>query len=112
MSESQTSPTFTYAVERDGATGTVVATGEIDLASSNEFRTANHGLIDDGARDIVVDLTGVSFIDSSGLGVLVGSLKRIHELGDDASLVLRGLGGAALGVFEITGLDQVFVLTR
>ena len=111
MNESQASTAFSYTVERDAATGTIVASGEIDLASSPEFRTAIHDLLDSGVRAIVVDLTAVSFIDSSGLGVLVGSLKRVNELGD-GSLALRGLDGPALRVFEITGLDQVFELRR
>ncbi|MFA5884688.1 MAG: STAS domain-containing protein [Acidimicrobiia bacterium] len=111
MSESQSSPTFAFSVERDGATGTVVARGEIDLASSPEFREAIHGLVDDGVRRLVIDLDAVSFIDSSGLGVLVGALKRVQEQGEDGGLVLRGLSGPALRVFEIAGLDQVFVLT-
>ena len=110
MSEHQASTAFSCTVDRNDATGTIVARGEIDLASSPEFRVAIHDLLDAGVRDVVVDLTAVSFIDSSGLGVLVGALKRVNELGGDAGLVLVGLDGPARRVFEITGLDQVFEL--
>lgn len=111
MSQHEVSPTFRCTVERDGDVATVMAAGEIDLASSPDLRTELQALLDDGVRRLVLDLSGVSFIDSSGLGVLVGVLKRVEELGDDAGLELRGLTGPARKVFEITGLHEIFVVT-
>src|SRR5207247_8076321 len=50
--------------------------GEVDLYTSPQLREGLAALIDRGERQILVDLTGVDFMDSSGLGVLVASLKR------------------------------------
>jgi anti-sigma B factor antagonist len=58
---------------------------------------------------VVVDLHGVSFIDSSGLGVLVGALRQLREQGGSA-LVLRGMQEPVRRVFDITGLAAVFTI--
>lgn len=111
MSEQEALPSFRYSVTRDGADATVVAAGEIDLASSPDLRRELQGLLDDGARRIVLDLADVTFIDSSGLGVLVGVLKRINDDGvEDGAFEIRGLGGPVRKVFEITGLHEIFVI--
>lgn len=110
MSEHEAVPSFGTTVDRDGTEATVVAYGEIDLASSPDLRGELQGLLDDGVRRIVLDLGAVTFVDSSGLGVLVGVLKRINEGGDDGSLEIRGLNGPVRRVFEITGLHEVFVV--
>jgi anti-sigma B factor antagonist len=67
-----------------------------------------HQLIDyitEGNRSIVLDLRAVSFIDSSGLGALVSSLKVIGKEGD---LVLSGTGGTVASMFKLTRMDKVF----
>jgi anti-sigma B factor antagonist len=84
--------------------------GEIDVASSPALRAKIGELIDQGAEQIVLELQDMTFIDSSGLGVLVGALKRLREL-DRRDLVLSGLQGPPRRVFEITGLTQLFSIT-
>ena len=67
-----------------------------------------HQLIDyvnKGNRSIVLDMNAVSFIDSSGLGALVSSLKVI---GKDGDLVLCGTGGTVNSMFKLTRMDKVF----
>lgn len=67
-----------------------------------------HQLIDyveGGNRSIVLDMRAVSFIDSSGLGALVSSLKVI---GRDGDLVLCGTGGTVASMFKLTRMDKVF----
>jgi anti-sigma B factor antagonist len=67
-----------------------------------------HQLIDyisEGNRSIVLDMRDVSFIDSSGLGALVSSLKVI---GQDGDLVLSGTGGTVASMFKLTRMDKVF----
>ena len=83
--------------------------GEVDVASSPTLRARIAELIDDGADTIVLDLSGLTFVDSSGLGVLVGALKRVREL-DRKDLVLVGLQGPPRRVFEITGLTELFTI--
>lgn len=84
----------------------VVVTGEIDVATSPELRRVLNDLVE-RSRHVTVDLTATSFIDSSGLGVLVGALKRAREHDHD-DLRLRGLQEPVRRVFEITGLTELF----
>ena len=84
------------------------AAGELDVNTAPELREHLARLAGDGARRIVVDLTDVSFIDSTGLGVLVGVLKRVLQ--HNGELLLQRPRPAARKVFDITGLDQVFTI--
>ena len=69
------------------------------------FKSQLLNYITAGNRSIVLDLQSVSFIDSSGLGALVASLKA---LGRDGDLVLCGTGGAVVSMFKLTRMDKVF----
>ena len=92
--------------ERDGRT-VVTVHGEVDLATSPQLRDSLAGIVDERAS-IVVDLDDVGFIDSTGIGVLVGGLKRARAHGGDLSLVCTQR--RILKVLEITGLTQVFTV--
>ncbi len=83
-------------------------TGEIDVYTAPQLRERLISLVDDGARWIVVDLSRVEFLDSTGLGVLVGALKRLRGAGGGLSLVCAH--ERLLKIFRITGLDRVFTL--
>jgi anti-sigma B factor antagonist len=85
-------------------------TGEIDVFTAPELRQQIIDLVDDGTRHIVGDLRGVDFLDSTGLGILVGSLKRLRLR--QGSLTLVTSTGRILELFDITGLSQAFVLHR
>lgn len=82
--------------------------GEVDVSTSAALREELYGIVDSGARRVVVDCSEMDFIDSSGLGVLVGALKRVRE--KDGELVLRSLNPSARKVFEITGLTKLFTI--
>jgi anti-sigma B factor antagonist len=82
--------------------------GEIDVYTAPELRQRVIGLIDDGACHVIADLRAVDFLDSSGLGALVGSLRRLRTR--EGSLKLVTSGGRILQLFRITGLTQVFAL--
>lgn len=83
----------------------LTVSGEVDLATSPELDTAIIGAIESGTTSVVIDLTDVSFMDSSGLGVIVRGLKRCREADKDLDLVITN--DRVLKVFGITGLDQV-----
>jgi anti-sigma B factor antagonist len=83
-------------------------TGEIDVYTAPELRQQVIHLVDNGARHIIGDLRDVDFLDSTGLGVLVGSFKRVRV--HQGSLRLVTSGGRILELLEITGLSRVFVL--
>jgi anti-sigma B factor antagonist len=82
--------------------------GEVDVYTAPVLRGRLAELIDGGARSIVVDLGRVDFLDSTGLGVLVGALKRLRAAGGGLSLVCTK--EPLLKIFRITALDQVFVV--
>lgn len=82
--------------------------GEIDVYTAPELRQCVIGLIDDGARHVIADLRGVDFLDSTGLGALVGSLKRLRMR--EGSLNLVTSSGRILQIFRITGLTHAFAL--
>ena len=80
--------------------------GEVDVYTAPKFRERLIELVAEGKHHIVVDLEGVDFLDSTGLGVLVGGLKRLRSHNGD--LVLVCTQSRILKVFEITGLTKVF----
>jgi anti-sigma B factor antagonist len=83
----------------------VAAQGEVDVASSPALLQAVTEAIKDG-RKVVVDLSAVSFLDSTGLGVLVQALNESTEAGGTLRLVVTDPN--VLKVFEVTALDDVF----
>jgi anti-sigma B factor antagonist len=89
-------------------TGEVVVEGEVDVATAPQLREALHQAIDEGATRLRIDLAEVGFIDSAGLGVLIGVLKRIREAGGEIDLA--HVQPAPRKVIEITGLDELFAL--
>lgn len=93
------------ATRRVGEHVVVAATGEIDNVSAPALREALVAALDEGAPQVVVDLTGVEFLDSSGLGALVGVNKHAQRTSARVAVVcpqphLRRL-------FEISRLDEV-----
>jgi anti-sigma B factor antagonist len=82
--------------------------GEIDVYTAPKLRQGVIRLIDDGTLHIIADLRGVDFLDSTGLGALVGSLKRLRMR--EGSLKLVTSGGRIRQIFQITGLTRAFAL--
>lgn len=93
--------------ERDGWSVLEVG-GEVDVATAPKLREQLISLVNDEHYRIVVDLEHVDFIDSTGLGVLIGALKRVRTHDGDLALVCAE--ARILKVFEITGLLNVFTV--
>jgi anti-sigma B factor antagonist len=93
--------------ELDGVTVFAVE-GEIDVYTAPRLRDRITELVGDGAYQIVVDLEGVDFLDSTGLGVLVGGLKKVRAHGGSLQLVCTQ--ERLLKIFRITGLAKVFAI--
>ena len=86
---------------------TVIAvSGEIDVYTAPRLREAIVSLTDAGNYRLIVDMEGVEFLDSTGLGVLVGGLKRVRA--HDGVIDLVCTQGRILRIFRITGLSRVF----
>ena len=82
--------------------------GEISIHTVCPFREALQRLLDGGARQIVVDLTRVSFLDSTALGVLVSAQRRL--LGGGGSLLVASCEPIAQ-LLRTVGLDRLFAMT-
>jgi len=82
--------------------------GEVDVYTAPRFRERLIELVSEGKNKIIVDLEGVDFLDSTGLGVLVGGLKRLRS--NDGDLTLVCTQSRILKVFEVTGLTKVFAI--
>lgn len=90
--------------DEDGRT-VVAATGEVDVYTAPVLDDALSAAVTGGATRVVVDLSGVDFLDSTGLSVLVKALKRVRDA--DGSLDVVVTAERVNKVFRITGLDQV-----
>ena len=80
--------------------------GEVDLYTAPRLKERLTELTGSGHTRVAVELQGVEFMDSTGLGVLIGALKRCKEAG--GTLALIGPREPVVKVLAITGLDKVF----
>jgi anti-sigma B factor antagonist len=97
---------LTLSTRSEGGRTVVEVAGEIDVYTAPKLREQLAELVDSGRYDLVVDMTRVEFLDSTGLGVLVGGLKRVRT--HDGSLRLVCTQERILKIFRITGLTKVF----
>jgi anti-sigma B factor antagonist len=96
---------FQVAVTTNGGRTLVHPQGELDVSTSSRFRECLNEIMDAGVTEVAVNLKDVSFIDSAGLGVLVGALKRLQ--GVDGRLRLVAPSRGVRKVLEITGLTAL-----
>jgi anti-sigma B factor antagonist len=99
---------LTADVSTHGTQTVVALAGEIDLSNHVALRTALNDLIVGGSVDLVLEMTDVTFMDSTGLGAMIGTRRRVHAFQGSLAIVLTN--DAILRVFEVTGLDKVFDL--
>jgi len=91
---------------QEGDRTVISVSGEIDVYTAPSLRERLNELVASGYYNLVVDMEGVEFLDSTGLGVLVGGLKRVRS--HDGTLRLVCAQEKILKVFRITGLTKVF----
>lgn len=89
-----------------GAWSLLSVAGEVDMASAQQLRGQLVELVSAGRVQVVVDCANIEFIDSTGLGVLVGALQRLR--GSDGEPRLAAVGASMSRTLEITGLNRVF----
>ena len=92
----------------DGDACVIALSGEVDLYTAPEFKQQLLDVISQGGKNVVVDFTNTTFIDSTTLGVLVGGVKRLRTNDGQLSLVCSDRN--ITKIFEITGLDRVFTI--
>lgn len=83
-----------------------VLEGELDTAAAPEFEVAMQPLFDSQGREIIIDCTGLEYIASSGLRILLNILKKARAAG--SRVVLRGVNEIIRDVFELTGFINLF----
>jgi anti-sigma B factor antagonist len=97
---------LTLGTREEGDRTVVEVGGEIDVYTAPKLREQLVDLVNAGRYHLVVDMEKVEFLDSTGLGVLVGGLKRVRA--HDGSLRLVCTQERILKIFRITGLTKVF----
>ena len=107
MSEEQ--PNLDVSATQEQGVTIVHLSGEIDLHTSPQLRDRLLNLIDRKPQRIILDLSGVGYVDSSGVGTIV-ELKR-RAMRTDSKVVLVGLQARVRSLFEITRLDKFFTIT-
>jgi anti-sigma B factor antagonist len=91
---------------QEGPWTVITVAGELDVVGGPDLRQAIMAEVRVGNHQLVLDLSGVDFIDSFGLGVVIGALKRVRILDGDLRLVVPE--PRVRRVFEVCDLDRVF----
>ncbi len=100
---------FSVTSERPSdSLGIVALGGEVDIYTAPQFKECMLELLNGGVERLVIDMSGVTFIDSTALGVLIGGVRRVHGAGGSMALVVASR--PVERVLTITGLDRVFTI--
>jgi len=99
---------FDLSVREADHCSVLVVTGELDVATAPQLRQEAVRLTTAGHHHLVLDLSGVDFLDSTGLGVVVGVLKRVRTHGGD--LAVAGAVDHVRKVFDITRISDVVAM--
>jgi anti-sigma B factor antagonist len=99
-----------FDIEESGAGESRVLTvrGELDLETSPALRQHLHRAIDSGQREVTVDVSGLTFLDSTAISVLVDGQKQLRRI--DGRLILRDPTSRTRRILEIAGLLEFFEL--
>jgi len=93
------------SVQEEDTRRVVKLSGECDLATAPQLQETLAPMKGPDVNELIVDLGGLEFMDSTGLGVLVGALKRMRESG--GSFKIAGARGAVQRVLQVSGLDRI-----
>lgn len=87
----------------------VEISGEVDIHTSSNLKEALNNILNDKEADLKLDCMHLSYIDSTGLGVLIGILKRVKK--NDNNIEIVNPQTNILKLFSITGLDKIFIMS-
>ncbi|MBV2364301.1 STAS domain-containing protein [Streptomonospora sp. NEAU-YY374] len=94
--------------QSQGDCAVVTVRGEIDLYTAPQLQSGLLNALEDGARRLVIDMSGVEFCDSTGMSVLLSAMKRARER--KGTLELVAPKPAVRKILEVTGLISVFTV--
>ncbi|MBN1608696.1 MAG: STAS domain-containing protein [Polyangiaceae bacterium] len=97
-----------YCSTKTGQTVTLQISGELDALTVPDIRAELDRIVADGEEKVVVDLSGLRLVDSSGVGAIVSLFKRVRAEG--RHFEVAGVQGQPLQIFQVLRLDQVFRL--
>ena len=80
--------------------------GELDVSTADKLKEHLHNLADEKILDMKINLENLDYIDSTGLGVIIGILKRIKV--EDKEIYIKSPKDNVKKIFSITGLDKIF----
>ncbi|AHM55378.1 anti sigma b factor antagonist RsbV [Peptoclostridium acidaminophilum DSM 3953] len=86
----------------------VALKGEVDIYTANKLKETLIDMVSEKPQDILIDASSLEYIDSTGLGVLIGALKRLKQ--HDKDIYIRETKVNVRKIFNITGLDKIFKL--
>jgi anti-sigma B factor antagonist len=92
--------------DAEGSARVLDLDGEVDVYTAPQLRTAIMEEVDQGTKHLLINLKRVGYMDSTGLGILIGGVKRLRESG--GALLLIGPTPRIARIFEITGLNTIF----
>ena len=92
----------------NGLTTATLDETRLDASVAPEFKAAMEDIIMSGNNQLILDISKLSFMDSSSLGAMVAVLKQI---GGTGKMVIIGASGAVLELFKLTRMDRIFTLT-
>lgn len=102
---------FDISIERrDAETFVISVAGDLDLRTAPDLKAHIVEAVESGGREVILDLTETTFIDSTALGAIVGGVKRLKAV--DGSLALACSDRSIVRIFEITGLDRILPMHR
>ncbi len=97
-----------FREERSDSATFIYLSGELDIYTSQKFKEQLYEIADSSQTDLTIDCTQLNYIDSTGLGIFVGALKRAKQNNKDIILIRPKENIKKL--FIITGLDKVFII--
>lgn len=90
---------------QDKQVHTLLVDGEVDVSNADQLRIALNQLLDEGVPEVVVDLTNVGYIDSTGIGVLMGAAHRTQDLPTKIAVVCPHKN--IRRIFDMLGVGEV-----
>ncbi|NMA33347.1 MAG: STAS domain-containing protein [Clostridiaceae bacterium] len=86
----------------------VFVSGEIDIYNAQQFKEKIYQIVENSTGDVSIDCSGLNYMDSTGLGVFVGALKKAKQ--DERDIHIFNIRDNIKKLFVITGLDKLFII--
>ncbi|AUS98154.1 anti-anti-sigma factor [Clostridium thermosuccinogenes] len=97
-----------FREEKNGEAINVAISGEVDIYTSQKLKDKLYSLVDESKSDIRIDFKDLTYIDSTGLGILVGALKKARQ--KEKNIIISNMRENINKLFLITGLDKLFMI--